>query len=243
MPSLSLIANEAHHLLKSLKEAQRREMQEELAALCEVHWRKIRGDQPSTILAQALWSITPPWSDLLLDLYFDGDARLFHLMPKSRLSNTLALLVLAEIERGNEMGVYLAHEPMMAFEETAPSTGWLKRIASLLRGTLTPPLLHHHDRHDTLWKALALIAEKTHRLDLPAIMETITLLATPEDKSVPTWDNALEALRNEILEAGIRFLGIENDHVQFELHGHPHKPARTRQLGEMLLEIRQKWLH
>lgn len=239
-PSLSLIATEAQRLLKQIKEPHRLELQEALAELCETHWQELRGAQPDTPLAQTLWSTTPPWSDLLLDLYANGDARLIDMLPKSKLSKGLALLVLAEIERGNEQSVSIAYEPMMAFESTPPPTDWLDRITSLLRGTLEPPVLHRHDSHDALWKALAVIAAKTKRLDLPAVLQVIALMAAPEQA---TKDESLETLRLDVLEIGIHFLSIENDYVQLEQHNHAHKPVRTRQLGEILLEIRGKWLH
>lgn len=238
MPSLSLIATEAKRQLKPLKEPRRRELQEELTDLCEQHWQELRGPQPATPLAQALWSVTPPWSDLLLDLYASGDWRLAVLLPANQLSKALALLVLAEIERGNEAGAHIAHEPMMAFESIPPPEAWLQRLTALLRGTLKPPLLHQHNSRDAMWKALAVIAAQTRRLDLPAIIKVIGLLATATRQG-----QSLEKLHQEVLETGIRFIGTEDDYVQFELHGHAHKPLRTRQLGEMLLEIRQKWLH
>jgi hypothetical protein len=46
-----------------------------------------------------------------------------------------------------------------------------------------------------------------------------------------------------VLEAGIRFLGIEGDHVHLVQHGHAHEPVRKRRVGELLLAIRRKWLH
>jgi len=242
MPSISLIAIEAQRLIRPLQEAERYALQEALVGLCEAHWQELRGAQPATSLEQALWSIMPPWSDLLLDLYAAGDMRLDELVPRSHLSKALALLVLAEIERGNEAGVHTAHEPMMAFESAPPPTLWLERIAALLRGTLAPPLLHRHDGRESIWKALAVIAARTRRLDLPAVLQVISLLtATREPSSMPH-DAALETLRQQLLEVGVRFIGIEGEQVQLEQHGHAHKPVRTRQLGEMLLEIRQKWL-
>lgn len=152
-------------------------------------------------------------------------------------------MLLAEIERDNEAGVHTAHEPMMAFESIAPPEAWLERLTALLHGTLAPPLLHKHNSRDAVWKALAVIAAYTRRLDLPAIIEVIGLLTSPEDDPALIQDEALETLRQEVREVGIRFLGIEDNFVQFELHDHAHKPIRTRQLGEMLLEIRLKWLH
>ncbi len=241
LPSLTHIATEAQRLLKQVKEAHRHELQQDLAELCENHWQELRGPQPASPLAQALWSITPPWSDLLLDLYATGAARLTDLLPKSRLSKGLALLVLAEIERGNEQGVSIAYEPMMAFESTPPPTNWLGRINSLLRGTVEPPVLHPHDSHESLWKALAVIAAHARRLDLPAVLQVIALLTAPPDQAIK--DETLEILRHHLDKIGIHFLSIKDDYVHLEQHGHAHKPVRTRQLGEMLLEIRGKWLH
>jgi hypothetical protein len=243
MPSLSLISTEAQRQLRLLKETRRRALQKDLADLCEAHWRELRGPQPATPLAQALWSITPSWSDLLLDLHASGDARLIDLLPQSRLAKGLALLVAAEIERGNETGVYIAHEPMMAFERTPPPADWLARIASLLRGALEPPVRHRHDSREPLGKALAVIAAHTRRLDLPAVLEVIGLLTAPQDQAADARDETLETLRDAVLDAGVRFLGIESERVLFLQHGHEHKPVRTRRLGEMLMAIRRKWLH
>lgn len=243
MTSLTLIATEAHRLLGSLEEQRRPALQDALVTLCETHWQELRGPQPTTPLAQALWAVTPPRSDLLLDLYAAADPRLFELLPGDNLARGLALLVLAEIEQGNEAGVHIAHEPMMAFESFAPPEAWLQRLRAQLRGTLEPPLLHKHEKRDALWKALAVIAAHTRRLDLPAMLAAIGLLSAAEGDAAAIYDASLETLRRELLEVGIRFLGVEDDHVRIELHGHAHKPVRSRQLGEMLQEIRQVWLH
>lgn len=242
MPSLSLIAIEAKRLNKPLPESRGRVLQAALVERCEAHWRALRGPQPDTSLEQALWSITPPWSDLLVDLYASGDPRLDELLPGGHLAKGLALLVLAEIERGNEQGAHIAHEPMMAFEETPPPAIWFDRIASLLRGVLVPPPLHLHASREPLWKALAVVAEDTRRPDLPAVLKVISLLTETGNHSVMPREAALERLRQEVRQVGIRFLGIDKDCVQLEQHGHVHKAVRTRRLGEMLLEIRQQWL-
>lgn len=36
---------------------------------------------------------------------------------------------------------------------------WRKLRAALLRGTLAPPFLHHHDHRTALWKALVIMAQ------------------------------------------------------------------------------------
>lgn len=242
MPSLSLIETEAKRLVGSLPETRREALQAALVELCEKRWEELRGPEPAGSLARALWSVTPPSADLLVDLYANDDERLADRAPGQDLANCMALLVLAEIERGNEMGVHIAHEPMMAFETTAPPPAWLERITALLRGALEPPTLHPHDRHHPLWKALAVIAAHTRRLDLPAVEQAISLLTRPRDQSALDYDAALDELRNEVHRAGIRFLSMEDDHILLEQHGHAHKPVRSRQIGDMLLEIRQQWL-
>lgn len=242
MPSLSLIESEAQRLLRSLKEPARREIQQDLVELCELHWQELRGQQPASPLAQALWSVTPLWADLLIDLYVTNDIRLDAALPSQYIARGMALLVLAEIERGNEFGVQMSHEPMMAFEMDVPPMAWLERISSLLRGTLAPPLLHSHDHRSGLWRALTVIAVHTSRPDLPAVLGVISLLTVTGESSGSGYDEELEALRQEVLEAGVRFMSMDKDYVHLEQHGHAHKPVRTRELGEMLLEIRHAWL-
>jgi hypothetical protein len=242
MPNLSLIESEAQRLVGRLPEMQRSTLEAALIELCEIHWQKLRGPEPDTPLALALWSVTPPLADLVIDLYATGNARLDELLPAHNLAKGFALLVLAEIERGNEAGVHIAHEPMMVFETVPPRESWLERRAALLRGTLAPPLLHHHDHRTPLWKALAIMASDIKRLDLPAVLQVIRMLITPVEQLAASHDEALEKLRHDVHEAGICFLDIDDDHIHLEQHGHEHKPVRARQLAEMLLEIRQKWL-
>jgi dihydroxyacetone kinase-like predicted kinase len=53
---------------------------------------------------------------------------------------------------------------------------------------------------------------------------------------------ALEQLRNKLDETGVRFLSIDDHHIQLEVHGHAHQPVSAKQLGEILGEIRHAWL-
>jgi hypothetical protein len=241
-PSLSLIETEARQLIRRMPESRQRALQAALMQLCEDHWRSIRGKQPLTRLAQTLWAITPPLTDLFIDLYAKVDTRLLEMLPEPVFTRGLALLVLTEIERGNEAAVHLAHEPMMAFESMPPSTDWLVRNSALLRGTLEPPLIHPHDKHGVLWRALAAIAAQTRRLDLPAIREVIRLLSESVDPHAMLPDADLDSLRHAVAQAGIRFLAVEDDHIRFSQHEREHEPVRTRQVGELLQELRQRWL-
>lgn len=240
--SLTLIENEAQHLIGRIPEDRRHAMQVALVEVCEAHWIKLRGVEPVTSLVHTLWSITPPLADLCVDLFLNQDSQLWEIVPEHTLTRGLALVILAEIERGNETGVHIAHEPMMAFETTAPPAALLNRISALLHGTLSAPLIHPHDKHGALWKALAVIAAQTHRLDLPAVLAVIHLLTLPADSRRHLPDPELDALHHAVGEAGICFLGSDDEYIRYGQHEHEHKPVRCRQLGEMLLEIRQQWL-
>ncbi len=236
MPKLSLIAAEAERLLGHLLESGRLALQQALIDLCEAHWLELRGAQPTTPLATALWSVTPPLADLFADLYTARDARLADALQGYRPGWGLALLALAEIGRGNAEGARLAHEPMMAFESEAAGAQIAARMAALLHGPEAVSL-HKHAHEPPLWKALALIAAHSGRCDLKAVLEVIRLLADPS-----TADPALEELRHALDAAGIHFLDIDDEHVGYTQHGHAHKPESIKVLGEMLLEIRQMHL-
>lgn len=241
MPKLSLIAAEAKRLIGKLPEPRQRARQQVLTDLCEAHWREMRGPEPETTLAHALWSVTPPHADLFADLYAAGDPRLDHVFQGHRPAWGLALLALAEIERGDAEGACLAHEPMMLFESAEAGALYAERVAAALRGQWEAVPLHPHASRPPLWKALALIAAHTGRCDLKAIIEVIRLLAVAPASGQPS-DEALERLRNALGDFGIRFLGIDDHHVRYEQHHQEHKPANLRQVCDMLVEIRQAWL-
>jgi hypothetical protein len=239
MPKLSLIESEAARLVGRMPEARRRALQQALLDLCDAHWPEIRGPEPATPLAHALWSIAPPRADLLADLVAAGDARLQALLGP-RPAQGFALLVLAEIERGNAEGIRIAHDPMMLFDSPAAGARYAEGVAAALRGGGTAPHWHSHDSKPALWKALTCIAAQTGRCDLAAVMGMIGVLV-----SRPAADQAadaeLKALRSTLDETGVHFLGIDDGHVSFTLHGHAHPPASAKQMAEMLGEIHQVW--
>jgi len=240
MPKLSLIESEATRLVGRLPETRRRARQQALIDLCEAHWPEIRGPEPATPLAHVMWSTPPPCADLLADLFAAGDGRLDGLPHGRRAPQAFALLVLAEIERGNAEGIRLAHEPMMLFESPAAGARYAEDVAAALRGGGEALHVHPHDSRPALWKALACIAAQTGRCDLAAVTGVIGLLASlPADAQAA--DEALERLRGKLGETGVHFLGIDDGHIRFEVRGHAHPPVDTRQLGEMLAEIRRPW--
>ncbi len=241
MPKLSLIESEAARFVGRMPEAERRTLQQALIDLCEARWLEIRGPEPATSLAHALWSVTPPLADLLADLHAAGDERLDEVLRGRQVAQGFALLVMAEIERGNAEGVRLAHEPMMLFDSPAAGTRYAEDVAAALRGEGAALHLHPHASKPALWKALACIVAHTGRCDLGLVICVIgVLVARPAADQAA--DEALEQLRNKLGETGVRFLGIDDHHIQLEVHGHAHQPVSTKQLGEILDEIRHAWL-
>lgn len=238
MPKLSQIAFEAERLLGHMQESKMLALQQALIGLCEARWLELRGPEPATPLAWALWSVTPPLADLFADLYTAGDARLDEALRGHRPAWGLALLALAEIARGNAQGVQAVHEPMMAFESQTAGAQQAARMAALLRGELAWPLLHRHAQQPPLAKALMLLTARTGRCDLEAVFEVIRLLAASKDSA----DAALEALRAALAEAGIVFVAVEGEEVRYAQRGHAHKATSRKQLAESLLAIRQQLL-
>jgi hypothetical protein len=239
MPKLSLIESEAARLVGRMPEARRRGLQQALLDLCDAHWPEIRGPEPATPLAHALWSIAPPRADLLVDLVAAGDSRLQALLGP-RPAQGFALLVLAEIERGNAEGIRIAHDPMMLFDSPAAGARYAEGVAAALRGGGTARHWHSHDAKPALWKALACIAAQTGRCDLAAVMGVIGVLVSRPAADLPA-DAELEALRSTLDETGVHFLGVDDGHVSFTLHGDAHPPASAKQVAEMLGEIRPVW--
>jgi hypothetical protein len=239
MTKLSFIEAEARRLAGKSPESIRRALQAALIELCEARWREIRGPEPATSLAHALWSAPPPLAELFVDLHAAGDARLAELLDGLRPAHALALLVLAEIERGDAEGVHVAHEAMMTFDSPPAGEVYAERIAAALRGGLEGFRLHRHSSRPPLWKALAVIAAHTGRHDLKALVEVIRLLIAAPGGPGERADVALESIRGALRELGVRLLGLDDDLVRFELHGRERKPVSRKRLGDMLAEIRQ----
>lgn len=236
MTKLSTIDAEARRLAGRAPEAEQRAFQAALIECCEKYWEGLRGPQPSQALAQTLWSVTPPFAELFVDMVRSGDARLADLLAGLKPARALAALALAEIERGNAEGVHIAYEAMMLFESPQAGQVYAGHVAAALRVAHPGARLRPPAAREPLWKALAEIATHTARHDLAAVSAVIRLLALPP--SAPP-DAALEALRAAVQAAGVRFLGLNAAALRFEAHGHEHKPATRKHLAELLAEIRQ----
>lgn len=238
MPKLALVESEAMRRLGRMPEARRRALQQALVELCDARWAEIRGPEPAAPLAHALWSAAPPHADLLADLTAAGDARLVGLLGRHT-AQGFALLALAEVERGDAEGIRLAHAPMMLFDTPAAGARYAEAVAASLRGAA--PTLHRHAGKPPLWQALACLATRCGRTDLAAVRAAVGVLASSPGPGSAA-DPQLEALRRSLDEAGVRFLGVDDDRVSLAIHGHAHAAVRMRQLVEALGEIRQAWL-
>jgi hypothetical protein len=238
-PRLSFVEAEARQLVGRFPEAKQRALQKALVELCEARWREIRGPEPATILAHKLWAAAPPLAELFADLHAAGDAQLDDLLDGLRPARALALLVLAEIERGDAEGVHVAHEAMMSLESPAAGRIYEERVALALRGSLEVPPLHRHSSREPLWKALAIIAAHTGRHDVKALEAVIELLGSAPRGAPVQPDKALERLREALDELGVRFVGFNSRFVHLALHGRPHKPVSRKRLADLLAEVRR----
>jgi hypothetical protein len=186
--------------------------------------------------------VTPPLADLLTEMYAADDPRLDHVLQGHKPALGLALLVLEEIERGDAEGARLAHETMMVFESAAAAAHYAECIAAALHGQLEALPLHRHTSQPPLWKAFAVVAAHAGRCDLKAATEVIRLLAAGPTPAGQPSDEALERLRSALHDLGVSFLGFDGHQIRYEQHGHAHKPASVKQLGDALIEIRQAQL-
>lgn len=239
MTKLSLISEEARRLVGRMSESRRRALQDVLVELCETHWRELRGEQPTTPLAQALWSVTPPLAELFVDLHGTGDVRLADILAGLKPARGMALLVLAEIERGDIEAIRIAYESMMVLESAAATRVHAEYIGAALRGGLHQPQAERHFSRAPLLHALAIVTAHTGRHDANAVRATIRLLAAEPAGPGERHDAALDSLRAALQAVGVRFLGIEGDAIHYELHGQERKPLSRNRLCEMLAEIRQ----
>ena len=235
---LSQIESEASRLCGRIPEEERRAMQDDLIALCRLRWQEIRGEEPEERLDHAVWLVDPPLGDLFLDLYASKDERLDDALRGLGPSRGLALLALAEIEEGNEEEIRIIHDPMMLFDSEDAAMRHAKRISDFLRGKIPFPPLHLHSSRPLPWKGLALIAERLGRCDASSAVVVMGLLsAAPRSAG-----DGIERLRAGLAELGLRFLGVDDDHVRYSLHGRERKPMSRRQAADMLADIRAIWL-
>ncbi|MDD5412928.1 MAG: hypothetical protein PHF31_16240 [Methylobacter sp.] len=240
MTKLSFIAIEARRHLGRIPEQGLEDLQRTLIKLCENHWSDIRGPEPSSGLARAMWAVTPHFADLLVDLYGDSGPRsseaIWYLPP----TKVLAALVLAEIERGDAEGARLAHEAMMLFETPQAREIHIDSVRSRLRG-IRPERgrWHKHVHHDPFFRFLAMISEQTGRCDFEAMTVAVEYLTAIQANPVAREGDQEEKRILEFLrDIDLVFQGFEEGRIHYTLRGESKKPISGKRLEEILAQIR-----
>jgi len=240
MTKLSFIESEARRRLGRIPEHELERLQQSLIKLCENHWSAIRGPEPHSGLARALWAVTPHLADLVVDCYGDLDPRLSEAINHLPPIKALAALVLAEIERGDAEGARLAHETMMLFESPQAREIHTRAVRSRLRGVSPEPgKWHKHAHHDPFFRSVAMISEQTGRCELRAMAVAIEYLTAIQANPAARVDDLVLARILEFLrDMHLVFLGFEEGRILYTLRGMQRKPISSKHLEEILEQIR-----
>jgi len=239
MTKLLTIDAEARRVLGRLPGPRMRALQASVAALCEAHWPKMRGPEPTTRLAKALWEIPPHLADLFVHLYGAADPRLGEILDHLTPSQALALLVLTEIERGDAEGARSAYAAMRLFESPAARTAHVRAILTASGGQAPEAWLRHAHR-PALWRAVVGLAVQTGRWDTKAVLEGLRQVAQAQASPVGLVDGPdMQYILGMLRELGVTFLGVEGDRLIYALRGEEREPVRCKQLADMLAEGQQ----
>jgi hypothetical protein len=240
MTKLSFIESEARRNLGRMPAQKLEALQRNLIALCEKHWSDIRGPEPASGLARALWTINPHCADLIVDLYGDFDPGFSDMVGHLQPTKVLAALALAEIERGDAEGARLAHEAMMLFESPQAMEIHVESVRSRLRGARPEREgRHKHEHHDAFFKTLSLLARQTGRCDLQAMVVAVEYLAAIQARpEAIAGDPEVMRILEFLQDTGLVFQGIEEGRIHYAVRGVPKKPVSRKRLEDMLAQIR-----
>lgn len=234
--SLLIIDAEARRLLRRLPVSRMQALQASVIALCEAAWRDIRGPEPATRLAKALWEIPPHFADIFVHLYGIADPRLAGILEHLAPPQALALLVLAEIERGDAEGARSAYAAMRVFESPSATTAHVRAILTASGGHAPEAWLRHAHR-PALWRAVVGLAIQSGRWDAKAVLECIRQVAQSQVSAAElAGEPDMQRIMDMLRELGITFLAVEKDRVTYALRGEQRKPVRYQQVIEMLAE-------
>lgn len=240
MTKLSFIAIEARRHLGRIPEQELEVLQRTLIKLGENHWLDIRGPEPASGLARALWAVTPHLSDLIVDLYGAPDPiiseAIYYLPP----TKVLAALVLAEIEHGDAEGARLAYEAMMLFETPQARDIHTDSVRSRLHGVRPERgRWRKHAHHDPLFRSLAMISELTGRSDFQAMSVAVEYLtAIQTSLAAREGDPEVKRILEFLRDMDLVFQGFEEGRIHYTLRGVSKKPISGKRLEEMLAQIR-----
>ncbi|MFA5925138.1 MAG: hypothetical protein WC856_28315 [Methylococcaceae bacterium] len=240
MTKLSFIESEARRHLRRISEQDLEALQRTLIKLCENHWLDIRGPEPVSGLAHAMWAVTPHFADLIVGLYGDSDPRFSEAISYFPPTKVLAALVLAEIERGDAEGARLAHEAMMLFETPQAREIHTDSVRSRLRGVRPERgRWHKHAHHDRLFRSLAMISEQTGRCDFQAMaVAVVYLTAIQASPAAREGDQEVKRILEFLRDIDLVFHGFEEGRIHYTLRGVSKKPISGKRLEEMLAQIR-----
>jgi hypothetical protein len=220
-----------------------RRLGEALVPLCEAHWAEIRGPKPAGGLEQALWELAPPLADLFVHLHGSTDPRLADALGSCTPAQALAVLVEAEIGRGNSEGARLAYDAMMLFDSPGAREVHTRDVMRRLArsGSDAPMPAGRHLRLPALARAVAAIAHATGRYDLAALLASIRVLAqaqagAPEFASDPRLASLLAALS----ALGLRFCGLNGARLLYALRGAQKAPVPVKRLADTLARLRRE---
>lgn len=236
---LSLVEAEARRLVGRLPEDGLRSRGESLRQLCEARWPELRGPEPSSPLARALWHAQPTLAHLFVDLCAAGDPKLAAVLGRLTPAQGLAVLLLAEIERGDAEGARSAYEGMMLFQSPRARDVYSLRILAGLRGERgNARTWHRHSSRPPLWKAIAAITAETRRYDLKAAVEVLRFLAGIQAGATDAGeDEATKRLLEALRSLDVTFLRVEQDRIHYELRGTERKPISMRDLADILSDV------
>ena len=240
MTKLSFIESEARRHLGRISEQELETLQRTLIKLCENHWSDIRGPEPVSGLARVMWTVNPHCADLIVDLYGYSDSSFTEAIGYLPPTKALAVLVLAEIERGDAEGARLAHEAMMLFESPQARDIHTDSVRSRLRGTKTEHgRWHKHVHHAPLFRAVAMISEQTGRSDFQAMVMAIEYLtAIQTNPAASVSDQEVLRILEFLRDMDLVFQGFEEGRIHYTVRGEPKKPIFGKRLEEMLAQIR-----
>ncbi len=240
MTKLSSVESEARRRLGRFPKQKLEALQREIIELCEGHWSLIRGPEPVSGLARALWTVRPHLIDLFIDLYGTYDAELSEIISNLPAIKVIAALVLAEIEHGDAEGARLAYEAMMLFETEKAAEIYTDSVRSRLRGIAPDRAKRHkHEHHDALFRSLATICEQTGRSDLQAIVVALQYLTAVQANPVAReHTDADEKILGILRDLDLMFLGFEAEKLHYTVRGASKRPVSAKRLEDMLAQIR-----
>lgn len=239
MTKLSFIDEEARRVLHMQPGPRADGFQAAVLALCEAHWPKMRGPQPSTRLGRALWGLRPHLADCFIHLVGVADPELAELLGDRTPMRGLAALALAEIARGDAEGAHAAYEAMRLFESPGARAD-LIQAALAPAGGHAPEVALRHAHRPAVWRAVVGVATLVGRSDTAGVLQALKLVAQIQAAPAPGADEPdMHAILALLHELGVSFVGVDETGRIHAVHGDRHERLGAREVADMLAEGQQ----